>query len=42
MLAEGDGAPVGLEGRVARVFPKVSPKAHDEVVLKALAELAAT
>jgi peroxiredoxin Q/BCP len=27
------------EGRVARVFPKVSPKTHDEVVLDALAEL---
>ena len=29
------------DGRVARVFPKVSPKTHDEVVLKALAELGA-
>jgi thioredoxin-dependent peroxiredoxin len=29
------------EGRVARVFPKVSPKSHDEVVLEALSELAA-
>jgi thioredoxin-dependent peroxiredoxin len=29
------------EGRIARVFPKVSPKTHDEVVLKALDELAA-
>ncbi len=28
------------EGTVARVFPKVSPKTHDEVVLAALAELA--
>jgi len=27
------------EGKVARVFPKVSPKTHDEVVLEALAEL---
>jgi peroxiredoxin Q/BCP len=27
------------EGRVARVFPKVSPKTHDEVVLAALGEL---
>jgi peroxiredoxin Q/BCP len=27
------------EGTVARVFPKVSPKTHDEVVLGALAEL---
>jgi thioredoxin-dependent peroxiredoxin len=28
-------------GTVARVFPKVSPKTHDEVVLEALAELSA-
>jgi thioredoxin-dependent peroxiredoxin len=28
------------EGKIAKVFPKVSPKAHDEVVLAALAELA--
>ena len=28
-------------GKVARVFPKVSPKMHDDLVLKALAELAA-
>ncbi len=28
-------------GRVARVFPKVSPKTHDEVVLAALGELTA-
>jgi peroxiredoxin Q/BCP len=28
------------DGRIARVFPKVSPKTHDEVVLEALAELA--
>jgi peroxiredoxin Q/BCP len=27
-------------GKIARVFPKVSPKTHDEVVLEALAELA--
>jgi peroxiredoxin Q/BCP len=27
-------------GQVARVFPKVSPKTHDDVVLDALAELA--
>jgi len=31
---------VGPDGRIARVFPKVSPKTHDEVVLAALAELA--
>jgi len=30
------------EGRIARVFPKVSPKTHDDVVLEALAELQAT
>src|SRR5687768_4040706 len=29
------------EGTVARVFPKVSPKTHDEVVLEALGELTA-
>jgi thioredoxin-dependent peroxiredoxin len=29
------------EGRVAHVIPKASPKTHDDVVLKALAELAA-
>jgi peroxiredoxin Q/BCP len=28
------------DGAVATVFPKVSPKTHDEVVLKALGELA--
>ena len=27
------------EGRIARVFPKVSPKTHDDVVLEALGEL---
>jgi thioredoxin-dependent peroxiredoxin len=32
---------IDAEGRVARVFPKVSPKTHDEVVLAALGELAA-
>jgi peroxiredoxin Q/BCP len=30
------------DGRVARVFPKVSPKTHDDVVLGALGELGAT
>jgi peroxiredoxin Q/BCP len=28
-------------GKIAKVFPKVSPKQHDDLVLKALAELAA-
>jgi thioredoxin-dependent peroxiredoxin len=28
-------------GRIAKVFPKISPKQHDELVLKALGELAA-
>jgi peroxiredoxin Q/BCP len=28
------------DGKVAKVFPKVSPKTHDEVVLDALGELA--
>jgi thioredoxin-dependent peroxiredoxin len=29
------------DGKVAKVFPKVSPKKHDDLVLKALGELAA-
>jgi peroxiredoxin Q/BCP len=29
------------KGKVARVFPKVQPKQHDDLVLKALGELAA-
>jgi thioredoxin-dependent peroxiredoxin len=33
---------IGPDGRIARVFPKVSPKTHDEVVLGALEELQAT
>jgi peroxiredoxin Q/BCP len=32
---------VGPGGKIAKVFPKVSPKTHDDVVLKALAELSA-
>jgi peroxiredoxin Q/BCP len=28
---------VGPDGKIAKVFPKVSPKTHDEVVLAALA-----
>ena len=32
---------IAPDGTVARVFPKVSPKTHDEVVLAALGELAA-
>jgi peroxiredoxin Q/BCP len=32
---------IDAEGNVARVFPKVSPKTHDDVVLEALKELAA-
>ncbi len=32
---------VGPDGKIAKVFPKVSPKTHDDVVLKALGELAA-
>ncbi|HEX7245332.1 MAG TPA: thioredoxin-dependent thiol peroxidase [Solirubrobacterales bacterium] len=27
------------KGKIARVFPKVSPKTHDDIALKALAEL---
>jgi thioredoxin-dependent peroxiredoxin len=29
------------DGKIVKVFPKVSPKTHDEVVLQALAELTA-
>ena len=32
---------VGPDGKIAKVFPKVSPKTHDDIVLKALAELPA-
>ncbi len=32
---------IDADGTIARVFPKVSPKTHDEVVLEALAELQA-
>jgi len=32
---------IGADGEIARVFPKVSPKTHDEVVLAALAEMRA-
>ncbi len=32
---------IDWDGKIARVFPKVSPKTHDEVVLEALGELAA-
>jgi peroxiredoxin Q/BCP len=30
---------IDAEGKIARVFPKVSPKTHDDVVLGALADL---
>ena len=30
---------IGPDGTIAKVFPKVSPKTHDDVVLKALASL---
>ena len=30
---------VGADGRVARIFPKVQPKKHDGLVLKALGEI---
>jgi peroxiredoxin Q/BCP len=33
---------IDSEGKIAKVFPKVSPKTHDDVVLAALAELAST
>lgn len=31
---------IDADGKIAKVFPKVSPKTHDDVVLDALAELA--
>ncbi len=31
---------VDADGKIAKVFPKVSPKTHDEIVLAALGELA--
>jgi thioredoxin-dependent peroxiredoxin len=31
---------VDADGKIVKVFPKVSPKTHDDVVLKALGELA--
>jgi peroxiredoxin Q/BCP len=30
---------IDADGKIAKVFPKVSPKTHDDVVLEALAEL---
>jgi len=33
---------IGPNGKIARALPKVSPKTHDETVLKALAELASS
>jgi thioredoxin-dependent peroxiredoxin len=32
---------IDADGQIAKVFPKVSPKTHDDVVLEALAKLAA-
>jgi peroxiredoxin Q/BCP len=32
---------IDADGRIAKVFPKVSPKTHDDVVLEALGALAA-
>ena len=32
---------VGPDGKIAKAFPKVQPKKHDDLVLKALGELAA-
>jgi peroxiredoxin Q/BCP len=33
---------IGPDGKIAKVFPKVSPKRHDDLVLEALTEFAAT
>jgi peroxiredoxin Q/BCP len=30
---------IDADGKIARVFPKVQPKKHDDIVLKALAEM---
>jgi peroxiredoxin Q/BCP len=30
---------IGADGKIAKVFPKVSPKTHDDVVLAALVDL---
>ena len=46
MVSSGDEAPdmarctfvIDEQGKVTHVFPKVSPKTHDEEVLAALAE----
>jgi peroxiredoxin Q/BCP len=32
---------IGPDGKITKAFPKVSPKMHDDVILKALGELAA-
>jgi peroxiredoxin Q/BCP len=32
---------IGPDGKIAKVFPKVQPKKHDDLVLKALGELTA-
>ena len=32
---------IDADGKIARVFPKVQPKKHDDIVLKALADLSA-
>jgi peroxiredoxin Q/BCP len=32
---------IGPDGKIAKVFPKVSPKKHDNLVLKALGDLSA-
>ena len=32
---------IDADGKIAKAFPKVSPKTHDDVVLKALGELSA-
>ena len=32
---------IDADGKIAKVFPKVQPKKHDALVLKALGELAA-
>jgi thioredoxin-dependent peroxiredoxin len=39
LLADEDHAVVDAEGKVAYVIPKVSPKSHDEQVLKVLGDL---
>jgi len=39
LVFDGHAVVIDPEGRVAHVIPKVSPKSHDEQVLKVLGDL---